>query len=140
MEIATYTMDELEQCCSDSENTVVERISIGTIRVGNFLFSIPDSILYHHKVDTVEVSINGMKGVAFITDWIKIRKDENEPFHSSPDFVSRNGEEVFIIIVDHAFSVHVYDYGELKHSFEMIGSLPVSRLESVLGVPGAFAI
>lgn len=139
MEIATYKMNELEQLCSGSENTI-ERISIGTIRVGDFLFSIPNSILYDHKVDTIEVSINGIKGVAFITDWIKIRKDEKESFHSSPDFVTRNGEEVFIIIADHAFSVHVYDYGELKHSFEMETPLPVSRLETVLGVPGAFAI
>lgn len=139
MEIATYKMKELEQLCSDSENTI-ERISIGTIRVGNFLFSIPDSILYRHEVDTVEVSINGMKGVAFCTDWIKVRKDKNEPFHSSPDFVSRNGEEVFIVIVDHILSVYVYDYGDLKHSFEMASPLPVSTLEATLGVPGAFAI
>lgn len=140
MEIATMKTNELEQLCSGSENTIIERVSIGTIRIEDFLFSIPDSILYDHKVDAVEVSINGIKGKAFSTDWIKIRKDESELFHSSPDFVSRNGEEVFIIIADHAFSVHIYDYGELKHSFEMETPLPVSRLETVLGVPGAFAI
>lgn len=117
----------------EKTNDKIERVSIGTCRLGNFLFAIPETVIYHKKIETVTVSRGQDTGSAFTVPWMKIRKNGTEAFHSSPDFVTRNGEETFLIFIGECLEVHVYDYGELKQTFIYPGKISFDEIRNAWG-------